>query len=111
MILRFASPKDTENMSDVELSTELIEREDFAPRVLEELNRPLLEEEVLDAREEVIETKQIWVSQVEREPFIVVGKGTSEDTYLMQSQCDGREHWVDFNTLKGPNWTRVASQS
>lgn len=111
MILRFAGPKNIENMTPVELSTELVEREDFAPRVLQELNRPLLEEEVEDAREEVIETKQIWISQVEQETFTVVGKGTSDDTYLMKSLKDGREHWVDFNTLKGPNWTRIATQS
>ena len=106
--LVFSTLRETTDMGIAELAAELVNRSDFSPEILKHLNRSVLEKEVADARREKIIHRQLWLSQAEREIFIILGKGGRENQYLMRSLETGRNHWIDYNTLEGPNWTRIA---
>jgi len=104
----FAGRKDIENMSDVELATELVEELDFSPRTLKELERGTLEGEVREERREDIESKQLWYDQAGDRNYLVVGK-TRAGSFVMQALDDPSFRVaINWSTLQGPNWSRVA---
>ena len=107
-MLRFNSYKDVKKMSIKELMVELVDRKDFSPNTLKYLDRDVLEQEVELARDKKITKRQVWINQQEREIFIILGKGKRKDQYLMKSLNTGQNIWIDFATLEGPNWTRLA---